>query len=206
MVVEGFCKKHWEGEWNRWGMNWWMTQKLFYLFQKNFPELHPALHVSSRAPRDRGADSEPSANVHLKPSPASQQPSSQQVPSPALHRCSTGADQSLTAAPATPSLSTDQNFIFFKKINIVRMHREGKNFVKTQKIFVPFKKISSYGSKIFQKLIWQGFPLQKSHTVLACPRFKSSMRKLFFCAASETTFFQKWFQRPQKNHKTVSDL
>ena len=102
---------------------------------ENFPALHLALHNSNRAPRDRRADHEPAASQLLKPSPACQQPSSQQVPSPALHRCSTGADQSLAAAPATPSHPTDQNFIFFKKINNIRMHRERKNFGQNSKKF-----------------------------------------------------------------------
>jgi hypothetical protein len=110
-------------------------QETVLSLSKNFPALHFALHDSSRAPRDRGADSEPAASQLLKSSPASQQPSSQQVPSPALHRCSTGADQSLTAAPATPSLPTGQNFIFFKKINIVRRHREGKKLGQNSKKF-----------------------------------------------------------------------
>ncbi len=59
---------------------------------KNFPALHSALLDSSQVPRDRGAASEPAASQLLKSSPADQQLSSQQVPSPALHRCSTGAD------------------------------------------------------------------------------------------------------------------
>ncbi len=126
------------------------------LSKKNFPALHSALHGSSRAPRDRGADSEPEASQRLKPSPAFQQLSSHQVPSPALHRCSTGADQSLAAAPATPSLPTGQNFIFFKKINFVRMHNMGRKIGKNSKKFRAAQKISSYGSKTFQNLIWQG--------------------------------------------------
>ncbi len=68
---------------------------------KRFPALHYSLHGSGLVPRDRGAASEPAASQLLKPSPACQQLNSQQVPSPALHRCSTGADQSLAAAPAT---------------------------------------------------------------------------------------------------------
>ncbi len=122
------------GEWNRWEMNWWRTKKLCCLLQKTFPALHSALHGSSRAPRDGGADSEPAASQLLKPSPASQQLSSQQVPSPALHKCSNGADQSLAAAPATPSLPTGQNFIFFKK-NVVRMHRKGRKLGQNSKCF-----------------------------------------------------------------------
>ncbi len=178
-------------------------QETVLSLSKNFPALHFALHDSSRAPRDRGADSEPAASQLLKSSPASQQPSSQQVPSPALHRCSTGADQSLTAVPATPSLPTGQNFIFFKKINIVRRHREGKNIGQDSKFFsCRSKKYLHTAQKSSKSLFGRAPPLQKSHTVLACPRFKSSMRNLFFCAASETTFFlQKWFQRPKKTMK-----
>ncbi len=125
---------------------------------KNFPALHSALHDSGPVPRDRGADSEPAASQPLKPSPASQQPSSQQVPSPALHRCSTGVDQSLTAAPATPSLPTGQNFIFQKNKYCQNAQKRENIWSKLKNIFVPFKKISSYGSKIFQKLIGQGPP------------------------------------------------
>jgi hypothetical protein len=40
-----------------------------------------------------------------------------------------------------------------------------KIWSKLKKFFVPFKKISSYGSKIFQKLIWQGpSPAEKPYS------------------------------------------
>ncbi len=121
---------------NRWE-NCWRTKKLCYLFQKKFPALQTALHGSGPVPRDRGAASEPAL---LKPSPACKQLSNQQVPSPALHRCSTGADQSLAAAQTTPSLPNGQNFIFSKKKKVSEYKIWGENVVKTQKTIVPLKK------------------------------------------------------------------
>jgi hypothetical protein len=104
-------------------------QETVLSLSKNFPALHSALHGSSQVPRDRGAASEPAASELLKSSQACKQLSSQKVPSPALHRCSTEADQSLAAAPATPSLSTCQNFIFSNLF--VRIHNMG---IKTGQI------------------------------------------------------------------------
>jgi hypothetical protein len=55
---------------------------------------------------------------------------------------------------------------FFQKNKYCqKAQRREKIWSKLKKFFVPFKKISSYGSKIFQKLIWQGpSPAEKPYS------------------------------------------
>ncbi len=66
-------------------------------------------------------------------------------------------------------------------------------------------KISSYGSKTFQELIWQGTPSKKPYSA-GMSKIQKLHEKYFFCAAAETTFFCKNCFRSPKNHETVSDL
>ncbi len=161
-------------------MNWWRTKKLCYFFQKTF--LHCTLHCTAAAPvpRDRGAASKPAASQLLNPSPAYQQLSSQQVPSPALHRCSTGADQSLTAAPATPSLLTGQNFIFFQKKWCQNTQYGEKTWSKL-KFFVPLKKNLHTAQKLPRAYV-AGPPFRKAIQCRNVRDLELQEKSFFLCS------------------------
>ncbi len=164
MVAEGFWKTLGGGV-EPLGDELVDDQENVLFLSKNVPALHSALHGSSRAPRDRGADSEPAANQLLKSSPACQKLSSQQVLSPALHRCSIGADQSLAAAPATPSLPTGKNFMFFKKNKCCQNTQKGnKTWSKLKTIFVPFKKYLHTSQKPSKSLFGRPPPFRKPYS------------------------------------------
>jgi hypothetical protein len=124
---------------------------------KNFPALHSALHGSSELQRDKGAAIVPAASQLLKPSPAYQQLSKQQVPGPAPHGCSTGADRSLAAAPETPSFQTGENFFFKKILSEYTIWEKIWSKLKTN--FVPLKKYFHSAKKHFKSLFGRAPPL-----------------------------------------------
>jgi hypothetical protein len=203
MVAEEFYENIWGVE--PLGDELVKYQETVLSLSKNFPARHSALHGSGPVPRKKGAASEPAASQLLKPSPACQQFSSQQVPSPALHRCSTGAEQSLAAAPATPSLPTGQNFIFPKK-NCQNTQCGEKPWSKLKKNFMPLNKNIYIWLKNIPRAYLAGPPLQKSHTVLACPRFRSSMRNLFSVQLLRPLFSSQMVSEAKTKREIVSDL
>jgi hypothetical protein len=104
-------------------------------------------------------------------------------------------------AQLVPAGSSFSSF-FQKNISLFQKNLLAKKFSQVQKICgqPPHGVFST--PKSWSKSLPVSTLLSKSQKSLACPRFKGSMRKFFFRAASKKPFsFQKWVRQAKKPTK-----